>query len=98
MSEDKHEKHERSVPKAVIVGESVGKARKDAPPVAPLTAAEAGEGPESSAEVEVLPVRTEPSVRIGDGWYSFVAGKRVLVPRVIVAHLERVGIVAPSIH
>lgn len=55
-------------------------------------------------EVWVLPLRTENQVRIGvdkDGepaYYSFVSRQKTKVPRVVIPHLERVGIIGPSIH
>lgn len=50
------------------------------------------------ATVDVLPLRTELTVRVGPETYHFIKGKPTAVPREIVPHLERCGIVAPSIH
>jgi hypothetical protein len=76
-------------------------------PAARRTQKGTDEAPEDDADdlgedrVEVLPVKTVHSVQIGGGegalMLSFKAGQRQVVPRIVLPHLIRVGIVAPSI-
>lgn len=45
--------------------------------------------------VYVYPLKTDPRVRIGPEWYAFEARKRMPVPRYLIPHLIRCGIIAP---
>lgn len=42
---------------------------------------------------EIVPLRTEAGLRIGPDWYSFNKGTITKVPKDIVPHLQRCGIV-----
>lgn len=56
------------------------------------------EEPPVPVTVKVIPLRTQYQVRIGPDQYDFEKSKAREVPREIVPHLERCGIIAPAIH
>jgi hypothetical protein len=67
------------------------------PPEPPAVAPANVRGDLSGKEVVILPIKTEGGIQIGPHRYSFKKGVKTMVPREIVDHLIRVGIVAPAI-
>lgn len=48
---------------------------------------------EGMKQVQIKPRRTELRMRVGLEWYSFSAGVKCLVPKIIIPHLEEKGII-----
>jgi hypothetical protein len=57
----------------------------------PIPSAEMVEDP--FAKIVINPRKTIPRTRIGHTWYTFEAGKKVIVPRFVATLLEEKGII-----